>query len=216
MKKLIAFTATAQSGKDTATDYLVKHHGFTRVAFADTLKEMAYALNPIVITRSGYYGQPISSYGGGNLWCNEGDRLKTIVDVYGWEDAKRIKEVRELLQRLGTEAGREILGENIWVETAMKKAAKFDKVAISDCRFSNEVQAVRDAGGIVVKIERPGFEPINSHISDTGIKDLQADYLIRNTGTVEDLHRDIEELLQSIENGNLIDDELKISEVANA
>src|SRR4051794_16838163 len=83
---LVGLTGYARSGKDTAAQVLI-NKGFNRVAFADPMKNMLYALNPIVVE------------------CSE-LRLREIVDRDGWEGAKRLSEVRELLQRVGTDAGR--------------------------------------------------------------------------------------------------------------
>jgi hypothetical protein len=174
--RLIGLTGYAQSGKDTAAKILIEN-GYTRVAFADALRNMLYALNPIVIP--GTSGMRV-------------DRLQYLVDKRGWEVAKRQPEVRQLLQRLGTEAGRKVLGENIWIETALRGYTSHSApVVITDVRFDNEAQAVVNAGGHVIKIERPGYARVNSHVSDAGIDPALLSATIVNDGTVKDLHSNI-------------------------
>jgi cytidylate kinase len=179
-KTIIAFCGHAQSGKDTAARILIEKHNFTRIAFADPLREMLYALNPMVFEQTRKQSEGEIDYVFG--------RVAGIVDQIGWEGAKKIAEVRELLQRLGTDAGRNVLGQNIWIETAMKKAKALDtNVVFTDVRFQNEVDAVRAAGGTVIRIEREGTGPVNEHVSDKGISDLKVDAVIRNNWDKEDL-----------------------------
>lgn len=185
---VIGLTGFASAGKDEAAKALVARLGFTRIAFADPLREMLYALNPVVVFEGGYYGTTLFPGGGMDFWANSGDRVQDLVNAYGWEDAKKVPEVRTLLQRLGTEAGRNILGDNIWVETALKEAARFPAVVFTDVRFPNEARAVRRLGGKVIRVVRPGVSAVNNHISDAGQAEIEVDYVLHNDGTVEDLH----------------------------
>lgn len=154
-------------GKDTVAEILVRHHNFIRIGLADPLREMLWALNPIVAA--------------------EGLRVREIVETLGWDQAKRTHaEIRQLLQRMGTEAGRKILGEDIWIQTAHERipfnAVKNHNlgVVIPDVRFPNEAQWIHDIGGKVVRITRPGYGPVNSHISDAGIPEDLIDWTIDN------------------------------------
>jgi len=89
-----------------------------------------------------------------------------------------------MLQRLGTEAGRDILGENVWVN-AVFETFTGEKLAISDVRFPNEAEEIRNRGGAIVRIVREGFGPINGHISETAFKGQ--DIIIYNQGTPQDM-----------------------------
>lgn len=179
---LVGLSGYARSGKDTVASILVYDHGFTRVAFADVLKDCLLALNPIVET-----------WADGNVddhWA-EYDRVKDIIDIFGWDKAKeRYPELRELLQRLGTEVGRSILGENIWVDAAMSKVLDFGRVrgdfVFSDARFLNEARAITPHGE-VWRVNRSGVGPANDHISEVGLDDWPFDRIIANNGTLEDL-----------------------------
>lgn len=173
---IIGLTGHAQSGKDTAARGLIESRGFTRLAFADLLKKTAYDIDPYVQKDDGSFV-----------------RLSVLVDEVGMERAKLENEdVRRLLQRLGTEGGRNNLGGNVWVDPVMRAAmASPTPVAVTDVRFPNEVAAVKSAGGLVVRVSRPGVGPVNAHVSDAGIDSLEVDLELVNDGTIADLHAKI-------------------------
>lgn len=182
MTRLLGLWGYAGSGKDTAAEALIAD-GWRREAFADRLRAMLYALDPII----GEF------HGGGPL------RLRESVDFWGWDRAKRQEsEVRELLQRLGTEAGRQVLGENVWVEATMRAIGPDERVVVTDMRFENELRAIREAGGLAVAILRRDYGPVNGHASETALADLGLfDVVIENDGTVADLHARIREAVES-------------------
>lgn len=191
MRKLIGFTGYARSGKDTAAEFLVSERGFQRVAFADKLRESAYAVDPYVSTAGiidpttgepAYVGDSYDAY----------MRLSSVIDAYGWEVAKQSDDVRRTLLRLGTEGGREIHGHNVWVNLAMKHMDELQgNVVLSDVRFPNEVAAIHEHGGFVIRVNRPGTEPAQGHISDTGIDALDIDSEINNDGTLEEFKENV-------------------------
>lgn len=192
---IIGLSGYAQSGKDSIGAILVKNYGFTRYAFADALKEMAYQLNPIVVT-SIDENTPLGV--DTNLYVKN-TRLQDVVNNNGWEDAKKLPEIRRLLQVLGTEAGRKILGENIWVDTVLNKV-KDKNVVITDCRFPNEAKALKNSGGFVVRVERPGMAAINNHLSETSLDGWPFDLIVLNGGTLESLHSLVKNLYIGLKN----------------
>ena len=106
--EIIGLSGYARSGKDEAAKLLVNGHGFTRVAFADKLRECLYQLNPMC----------------GRGW-DTSDRpvvyVQDVIEEYGWDGYKETEygiEIRRLLQRLGTEAGRQTLWDSIWIDAA--------------------------------------------------------------------------------------------------
>ena len=164
---IIGVSGRKRSGKDTFAKRLIEAHGFRRESFADPLRDMAYALNPLV---------------------DDVGRLAGVVDAIGWERAKdEHPEIRRLLQRLGTEAGRKVLGKNIWVDTAMRKTADGELVVFTDCRFTNEADAIRERGGHIVRIERPGLADGDAHPSETSLDDYAFDFIVYNDGGLEKL-----------------------------
>ncbi len=178
---IIGVTGFMRSGKDSIANVLVEDFGFIRHGFADTLKEMAYAIDPIVEVEYGW--PPLEIH------------LSSIVDSEGWEAAKEYPEARRFLQRLGTEGVRNHLGDNIWAQTLLKKLS--DPVAnyvIPDTRFLNESLTIKVAGGDVWRVVRPGCEA-SGHASETEMVKIVPDVIIDNSGTLEDLRERVAEAL---------------------
>lgn len=174
---LIGFSGYGQSGKDSSADILIKHFLYERRAFADPLKEALFRLNPKI---------------------THATRLREIVQVEGWEYAKKYPECRELLQRMGTEVGRELFGENFWVEQALKGIAGMPRVTFTDVRFRSEASAIRDHGGIIVRVVRHRHGPVNSHKSETELDEWPFDYIIQNDGTLEDLETKVFKMMRDL------------------
>lgn len=175
--EIIGLSGYARSGKDETAKILVKEFGFKRVAFADKLRDFLYALNPDVWS---------FSYGFGRTY----EPLRTVIDKETWEGVKKYQykdSVRQLLQRLGTEAGREVLGENVWVDAALTGYDDNAKLVVTDCRFVNEAEAVTSRGGVMWRIMRQGVGPANSHASETSLDDWNFDAYVHNDGTLKDL-----------------------------
>lgn len=163
----IGIAGYARSGKDTLARF-VAAHGYEQRSFAAPMKAMLYALNPVAALGH--------------------QRLAGLVDGLGWEGAKQIEEVRALLQRLGTDAGRRHLGDAVWVE-ALLRTPSAGRIVVSDVRFPNEADALRARGGIVVRVTRPGVEAVNDHPSEHALDDYGFDLVVANEGSVEDLKR---------------------------
>jgi hypothetical protein len=176
---IIGLSGYARSGKDTAADHLVNSYGFTRHSFAAPMKEAMYRLNPIVSSDS------IGPF-----------RYKDLVDVYGLDKAKEsVPEIRRLLQIFGTEVGRDMFGENFWVDLALNNA-KEGKVVISDVRFKNEAEAIKAAGGQVWRVNRNGVGPVTNHPSEIDLDDYKFDSIIDNNKTVQDLNLIIDAIIK--------------------
>ena len=115
------------------------------------------------------------------------------VDSVGWEEVKKLStDARELLQRLGTEVGRDMFGNDFWVNQAILRAKEHDKVVISDVRYINEAEAVRGQGGLVFRINKNNVSEVNSHESEKNLNDYEFDYIINNDSTKEDLYRGVD------------------------
>ncbi|MBB5934582.1 deoxynucleotide monophosphate kinase family protein [Streptomyces zagrosensis] len=176
----VALMGRAGAGKDTAAARLVSRYQFVRVAFADPLKDSALGLDPIVGAESTSYGSlPI--------------RLSDVVRRYGWDRAKNsYPEVRRTLQNLGETVRTD--DPDFWLRMALDKVRTADRrslsVVVSDVRYANEADALRCAGALMVRIERPeataGGEAAR-HVSELDLDAYPADVTIPNTGTVADL-----------------------------
>lgn len=177
--EIIALSGYARSGKDEAASVLVEKHGFVQVAFADKLRDMLYALNPIVEGVGRLSDDPIY--------------VQDVVRAYGWAGYKESRygpEIRRLLQRLGTEAGRQTMWDSIWIDAALTGLPEDARVVVSDARFFNEFDAVIERGGYVWRIDREGVGPANDHASETeAVNYKKFSLFLKNDGTLEDWHR---------------------------
>jgi hypothetical protein len=181
---LIAFSGLKNSGKDTAAKVLIDEYGFTKIAFADALREALLILNPWV---------PIY-INGMTTWP-----LEDLITQEGWDWAKHnVPEVRRLMQVFGTEVGRMLLGENVWVDTVAKRfpdiADSETRYVITDCRFPNEADFVRNNGGVINWIERPGLISDGHASESTVMRDL-ASTIIHNDSTIEEFAEDVRLML---------------------
>lgn len=203
---IIGLTGYAQSGKDTVANYLVKTHGFTRIAFADPMREAMLKLNPIVyvpfMLKDRSYVVHMSlrlESSRDTRYVEDGvyARLADIVRVLGWDIAKQAPQVRELLQRFGTEVGREMFGENVWVNKTFDtiEQSPAGRWVITDVRFENEAVRTHLHDGHVVLVDR-GLKPVNDHKSDSGLERKYLHGILHNRGTIGELHEGIDAMLE--------------------
>ena len=104
--------------------------------------------------------------------------------------------VRDFLQKLGTDAVRDGLHSNAWVNALMSDYTSESKWVITDTRFPNEAEAIRKKDGIMIRVERSGVKPINNHPSETGLDNYTFDHVIKNNGSIEDLLLKVKSILQ--------------------
>lgn len=88
--------------------------------------------------------------------------------------------VREFLQLLGTDGLRTGLHENTWINALMADYDLGSNWIVTDTRFPNEAKAIKEAGGIVIRVDRPGVSAVNAHPSETGLDDWDFDHKIMN------------------------------------
>lgn len=187
---LLGLSGYARTGKDTVAKILQDQHGFERVSYADALKDMALRINPAVDAWDG----------------REMFHLADAVGEDGWEFAKdHYPEVREFLQNLGV-ALRETVDENVWVNLAFRKIDPYSgtgRYVVPDVRFPNEMGAIRFVGGRIIRVERPGYGPVNGHVSETALDDAKFDYTLENDGTVTKLEHWCSALVAELEQEDL-------------
>lgn len=177
--EVIGLSGYARAGKDTVADYLVETYGYAKMSFAAPMKEALLRLNPSLDI--------------------DGHRMpmETALRMLGWDNLKAMStEIRPLLQRFGTEVGREMWGEDFWVNAAVNSIPDGSKVVFADARFPNEAKAVRELGGQVWRIERDGVGPANAHPSETALDDYDFDQVITNNGDVEALQNAVGSILE--------------------
>lgn len=88
---------------------------------------------------------------------------------------------RSMMQTLGTEWGRRMVNDRLWLVSMAGRIAGVDAV-ISDVRFDNEAEFIRQRGGKVVRVDRPGSDRADDHASEAGISESLVDYVIHNDG----------------------------------
>jgi len=180
---IIGLSGQKGSGKDTVAAYLVKEHGFERKAFADPLKQSIAALFDI----------PFSAI----------DKFKNIEDLRIVMEDKHSPSVhytdmsfRTFLQRFGTEAHRDIFGKDFWLDYTLPVQGFYPgrAIVVTDCRFSNEANRIRELGGLIVRITRSAaFDEQDQHRSE--VMDFDWDYMIENDGNLSDLYMNVEDML---------------------
>lgn len=171
----IGLIGHAGCGKDTVAAHLMRR-GYTRVAFADAVRNVMLSVNPLV--------------------SRDGLRLRDVVEAHGWDRAKReIPEVRVLLQGLGAGV-RDELGETTWLDHALHQLdALHGPVVVTDVRYPNEGLALRNRGFTLVWVQRPGVGPANGHPSETDIPVELAHATLLNDGSIQELHARVDALV---------------------
>jgi hypothetical protein len=173
--KIIGLTGRAGAGKDTAAQALTDL-GWERIAFADPIREALVALDPCI---------EINTNG-------KVSNLSTYVELNGWDHAKKLPEVRQLLQRMGTEAGRDIHGDMCWLTIAAKKVFIAVRNAVpgivfTDMRFANEWRFISSLQGKTVRIFNSRTEnDAVTHLSEAH-GSVPVDFTINNNGTIDEL-----------------------------
>jgi len=165
---IIGLTGYAQSGKDTLAKILVDNYGYRRVAFADKIREFLYEVNPMV-------------------GCSPTGYLRDLVNLVGWDNAKQEPQVRRLLQDLGVGA-RKVFGDDFWVTQAFVGISPSEKIVITDVRFTNEAETIKQHSGAQVwRVKRSGVSAVNTHVSETEMDGHPVDQIFVNNGSIEDL-----------------------------
>jgi hypothetical protein len=165
-RKLIALAGPAYCGKDTVAGILRREFPVCSLAFADPIRTMLR--DAFGLTNEHFFG-----------------KLKEVpLDWLG-------KSPRQLMQTLGTEWGRGLIHEDLWLIMAERKVSEIHSsgfhAVITDCRFENEAARVRALGGVVWHIKRGESRPVNAHVSEMGIQFQPGDKEIDNNGTIQDL-----------------------------
>lgn len=143
MQKIIGICGFIGSGKDTAADYLVNFHGFRRESFASSLKDAVAAV----------FGWDRELLEGRTKQARE---WREQVDPW-WAARLSMPHLtpRWVLQYWGTEVCRRSFHDDIWIASFENRLRNSrDDVVISDCRFPNEIKAITDSGGKVIRIKR--------------------------------------------------------------
>jgi len=170
LPRLVALSGAAGSGKTTAADYLIEHYGYHRIKFAGPLKDMLYAIG---LTHGEVEGT--SKQFPSDLLCGRTPRY--------------------VMQTLGTEWGRDLIGNDLWVNlwqrrvTAMAAERPDARFVVDDMRFPNELEAVKQLGGVRIAVHRPVIAGAGGdHVSESALPVDEHSKLIVNDGDLAQLH----------------------------
>lgn len=178
---LIGLCGAAGAGKGSVAAFLAAGETpFVEIAFADPLYAAVSAITGLSVASlkdRAIKEQPIEGIG---------------------------KSPRQLLQLLGTEFGRKMLGESVWVDRAMQTIEHYEvagiSVVVTDVRFDNEAEAIRGRGGVVWRVVRDAPSCLSgdaaAHASEGGISGDLVDLTIKNNGSLYDLRMAVDTALQ--------------------
>ena len=198
---IIGINGKIGSGKDTVANIIKElspEYGWENKKFAGKLKTIASILT----------GIPVEKF--------EIQQFKTTKLGKEWGEMT----VRDLLQKLGTEAMRDNLHEDVWINSLwadyksyagypiygttennervfLKYASLYPNWIITDTRFVNEADSIKQRNGILIRIKRDSGNTVgNSHPSETALDDYDKfDYEIDNNGTFHELKEKVREIL---------------------
>lgn len=172
---IIGICGVARSGKSVSAAILQNKLGFKEHSFAAPIREFVWKLLDV-----------------------DAATFETIKDKP--HPLLSGKTPRYAMQTLGTEWGRDTISQTLWIDVCIHKAKNHPgNVVISDVRFENEAAAIRNAGGIIIKIVRKDapFIQTPNHSSEAGIPDCLVDHIIVNDSDIvtfeTNLLRDIQD-----------------------
>lgn len=197
---IIGICGLIGAGKDTAADYLVNFHGFKRDSFAASLKDAVSAV----------FGWERELLEGRTKHARE---WREEIDPW-WSIRLSMPSLtpRSVLQLWGTEVCRQGFHDSIWIASLENRIRKSqDNIVISDCRFPNEIDAIRNVGGRVIRIVRgpdpDWFNTARLHMDQMKLKypDVHAsefswaatefDAIIENNSSIDDLYKQLKNLV---------------------
>lgn len=207
---IIGIAGLIGSGKDTAADYLCTFHGFKRMSFGGALKDAV----------SQIFNWDRELLEGSTKHSRE---WREQIDEW-WATRLNIPNLtpRWVLQQWGTEVARKSFHDDIWIASVENKLrSNKDDIVITDCRFPNELAAIKNAGGITVRTHRgpdpewlPQATALNTadnedirffcqkvldgmgiHASEYSSVGLDYDFHLDNNKTITELHEQIESII---------------------
>lgn len=198
---IIGLSGPAGSGKDTAADLLVTHCGFTKLAFADPLRNEvaeAFGIEPLHLSRRETKEHPISSLA--LRRCLDEGFVARLIVAYNASgqplDLDAPRSPRQIMQWWSTEYRRHA-APGYWIHSTSCRVTDLlceritNRIVITDCRFDNEADLVRYTfGGKLWQIKRPGLEvDPGSHVSETTGEAFAPDVTLRNEHSIKHLQQ---------------------------
>ena len=227
-KRLIAVSGVKGSGKDSVSSMLqyclsvpkmFRQYFFyknfrkwikpkyKRIAFADPLKKMLSDLLNISLDK--FYirefkeGCVINVSTLEGSWLGEklsDSKFNKLVKQLDPSLTEANLSLRQLLQYFGTEIMQKYFGKRVWINSTMQNRSEY--TIISDLRFIEEYNTVKEKKGVVIYINRPNYE-FGQHASEREMKELlendKYDFIIDNNGSIEDLFNQVKNIAKELE-----------------
>jgi len=172
----IGLAGAARSGKDTVAAMLSHRYGCVRYALATPLKLAASAMFSIPI---GYFYAD--------------DKKEKVINFWGLSP-------RQMVQRLGTEGGRQLFFDDIWLRHLGLINHEGSNVVVTDVRFDNEAEYIKNKGGKIIQIIRPNVGIESQHVSESGVSLNLISATIVNDSTLTALEKRVIEVYEAITN----------------
>lgn len=203
--KLIGLVGFIGSGKGSFADILVEKHGFLKESFANGVKDATATV--FGWDRAMLEGDNVAS----RAWREQPDAFWS--KKFNKEFTPRLA-----LQLMGTEAGRDVFHENLWIYSLERRLKEDKDYVIADVRFPNEIKAIQEMGGKVIRVKRgpnpdwyytafdfnmkaSTIKPDDSiHFSEWAWIGSSLDAVVDNNRTIEDLNKKVDLLVDSLYN----------------
>ena len=207
---LVGLIGLKRSGKDTAARALVDQLGWHRMAFADPLKDMSLHLRGVWVE------VPHRARMASTVPLRQFEPYHRVIESLSMDRAKElVSDVRTILQTLGTDCVRGTFGTHAWTDLIGTRVSDRlnagERVVITDVRFAEEMNLVRELGGMTVGIWRGAIADLDhilqarssaassarnnndAHSSEITVYELlpQADHVVANNGSIRDLQRTV-------------------------
>jgi hypothetical protein len=177
---LIGLHGRARVGKDTVADYLAKQYGFLKSSFAGPLKRAAKEM-----------------FGLSDAEMMDGVK-EDVIPYWGYSP-------RQMFQLLGTEGGRMVFGDDLWLKRWKKFVLDFgatSHIVVTDVRFENEAALIRELGGTLIHVTSIRASTLTTtakaHASEAGVKFLPGDILLDNSSSFPPLYREIDGIMLAL------------------
>jgi len=187
---LIGLVGLIGSGKDTVADFLVKEHEFHRDSFAKSLKDAVSVI----------FGWDRALLEGAT---QESRMWRERIDPYWSNKLNKAVTPRYILQYWGTEVMRGHFHDSIWIDSFTARYTG-GNIVLSDTRFINEINTIRDLKGKVVLVRR-GPIPTQQEMQERSVHQSEwdwigqsFDYEIDNSGNLEDLRTQVGVMIRSL------------------
>lgn len=180
-RRIIGLHGKAGAGKGEVF-LAIQGFGFTELYFAEKLYQMVSILTD----------RPVE-------WLKDRKNKDSLLPEIGVT-------VRRILQTLGTEWGRRMIRDDLWIFLAFRRLEQTEgPVAFTDVRFDDEAEAILAKGGEVWNVVRPGAATCEFHDSERGISPALISKTLVNDGTLADLHAEAVAMLKSDAQGHSSD-----------